>query len=832
MRSVPVRAVIDWVCRTGGFGRERGFAGLDRALEGARIHRRLQKERGEGYESEVPVSVRLEREGYVLEVGGRLDGLRRSEAEWEIEEIKTVRHLPLEPDPLHLAQARLYAGMLVGIPDRIRIVLTYFEVETESLRQFREETDATAVRRFAGETLEAYAWWEDARVRWWAERNASLRALGFPHADFRTGQRRLAGGVYRTVRDGARLLAEAPTGSGKTIAVLFGALKAIGEGHGDRILFLTAKTIGRTVAIQALNQLQQGGARLRWVEITAKDATCFCKTTNPCEVSECSWAGCYYDRRGPALRGWVESGSGGWGVKERGVESGACPFELSLDAALFTDVIVCDYNYFFDPDVGLQRFLEDPAMAAGTVVLVDEAHNLPDRAREMFSAELDPAMLSQLRKALGGSKGARGGAPRELHSDLLGLPGATAPEESGRGAADPEAEAALSSGSGEGSAVARACGGLLRAVRATVREIEASGEGRAPDKDVRGGAVEGRGTGPASRWSGRGEGCPEALGKAVERFLKAGAQWLEKNRPAPFREALLEAWFEMLRFQRTVERLGETAALLVGPAGVRAHCTDPGPHLDGVLRKVRAAVFFSGTLSPFPHFAAEFGSPARELRLDSPFPPEHLRLLVADRIGTALRARAASLDAVADLVGCFVRDRPGNHLVYLPSHAYLRALADRFAERHPEVETLAQEARMDPDARDRFLADLGETGTGRVRVVFAILGGVFGEAIDLAAGALAGVVVVGPGLPQIGIERELLREKFGFERAYQIPGMIRVIQAVGRLIRGPEDRGCALLIDERFSKPALRRLFPAWWEPRPVRGPEDLAHELRWEAGG
>jgi len=765
VRSIPVRSVVDWVCRTGGFGGGDGFGGLDRALEGARIHRRLQQQRSGNYVAEVPVSARFEREHYILEIGGRVDGVTTSPAPLEVEEIKSVRRLPLDPDPLHLAQARLYAGMLATGSEAVRLVLTYFEVETESVRQFRVETDGAQERAFLQATALEIARWEDARAEWARIRNASLGAFTFPFAGFRSGQRSLAAAVYRAVRDGTRLLAEAPTGSGKTAAVLFGALKAMGEGRCDRIFFLTAKTVGQTVARQALEQCAGGGARIRWASVTAREKTCYCKTTKPCEVQDCPHAQAYYDRRKPVLWDWVESGTGRWQGDERAMERQACPFELSLDAALFADVIICDYNYFFDPDVGLKRFFEDPTTASGCVVLVDESHNLPDRAREMFSAELDRAPFTDLQRAI------RPFEPR----------------------------------------LARTCSAIGRALRTATR-LEAVAPAQ-PSSSV-------------GRWTHSQPDAPAPVLEAIERFLKSGAEWLERNRPSEFRASLMERWFEALRFQRTAERLGESGVTLLGKDAVRLHCLDPAPHLDQALNRVRAGVFFSGTLSPFEHFAKELGGAAAQIRIGSPFPPDHLRLFVADQVRTAFRSRDASLDAVTGLVEQFVRARPGNHLVFLPSHAYLRALSQRFATLHPAVAQVSQEMRMDETARASFLSALAAPEPGRVRVVFAILGGLFGEAIDLAAGSIAGVVVVGPGLPQIGFERDLLRARFGFDRAYLIPGMIRVIQAVGRLLRSPEDRGTALLIDERFSKAAWRALFPTWWQPIRVPDAGELAARL------
>ncbi|MGZ5545643.1 MAG: PD-(D/E)XK nuclease family protein, partial [Limisphaerales bacterium] len=388
---VSVRELVEFVLRTGGLGREAVFVGPRRALEGAKAHQRIQKSRPADYEAEVFVSHDVTTENLTLRISGRIDGLNRSLDQWHIEEIKTLsRPFDGEADPLHWAQAKVYGAMLatndVKAPATFEIQLTYLELATGKISEQRQTYDHAELKAFFQGLVAEYLTWAEAQAAWEKMRNESIADLEFPFPKYRAGQRSLAVAVYRAIRDGEQLLAEAPTGIGKTVSVLFPAIKALGEGKVRKIFYLTARTIGRAVAQETVATLREKGLRLRSVTLTARDKICF-KEAERCDAMECPYATAYYDRIKPALRAALkEEALDRGGIEALARRHSVCPFELSLDIARWADLIICDYNYAFDPGSYLRRFFDDDS--GGYVFLVDEAHNLPSRANDYFSATL------------------------------------------------------------------------------------------------------------------------------------------------------------------------------------------------------------------------------------------------------------------------------------------------------------------------------------------------------------------------------------------------------------------------------------------------------------
>lgn len=767
--SISVRDLVTFVLRTGDLGGSGHFSGANRALEGTLGHQRLQKTRPSDYLPEVFVSYTHDTPELSLEIKGRIDGVHELIGSLLIEEIKTTHGPWTDPaDPLHLAQARVYGWLFTR--DRpysnITIQLTYLDLETGRTTEIRENTTSAELDQFFQPVLAEYLRWLQAHCQWLQARDSSIQAIPFPFQDYRPGQRALAVAVYRTLTKGGKLFAEAPTGIGKTISALFPSIKAMGEGTVEKIFYLTAKTIGRSVAEKALADLRSSGLRLRSVTLTAKDKICF-NNGQPCDMQTCPFALGYYDRIKSALSAGLQQES----LTRPDIEALArqhqvCPFELSLDLSLWCDAIICDYNYAFDPSASLKRFFSQEERHQYST-LVDEAHNLPDRAREMFSADLDSNELLTLKK--------------ELKFEL--------------------------------PACARAVGKILTRLNAFPKE-----DGWV----AREGALLSR-------------TAPTKIDKALQTFLDEAEAWLVRNEPAAFRQALLDLYFRVLAFRRVLETYDERYVTIFQPGSgqLKLFCIDPSALLHEALERTGPSTFFSATLTPVEHFRTALGGSEKDptLQLDSPFPRENLKVLLHDRIPTRLAARETSYQAIADSLSAFVSGRQGNYLVYFPSYEYLRQVRERFQPLHPECLVVEQTSGMSEEDRETFLGQF-QAAPEQTLVAFAVMGGIFGEGIDLVGERLIGVAVVGVGLPQLCLERGLIREYHqaqghsGFDHAYTFPGMNRVLQAAGRVIRTDTDRGVVLLIDERFSRPQYRSLFPPWWAPQRVRSPHEISTAL------
>jgi DNA excision repair protein ERCC-2 len=785
VHTISVRGLVEFVLRQGDLGGERGFVGSDRALAGIRGHQKIQRSRPTGYLTELPVEYRVETEEFTLRIRGRIDGLLITAEQVLLEEIKTVQGTwDHKADQLHWAQAKFYAFMQAheNALKEIVLQLVYLELPAGKVTEFCQTISFAELADFFASTVAIYVEWLRERHHWCLARNASDAALAFPFPDYRPGQRELAVAAYRVLANGGRLFLAAPTGIGKTISVLFPAVKALGEGKLERIFYLTARTVGRAIAEKALVDLRRAGLKLRAVTLTAKEKVCV-REGHPCDPLTCPLALGYFDRVKPAIREALEREEITRAVLEEvGQKHQVCPFELSLDVSVWADAVICDYNYVFDPQVYLRRHFAEDGGAYG--FLVDEAHNLVDRARDMFSADLDGQEILEVKRAIKQAAPRCSKALTQLHSAMRQLGSATEPHEESFEASDTSVEL-----------------NLFPAKTAAIRN-EAAGVSTSPE-------------------------FPDSLIEPLETALDEAESWLVKNQPAEFREALLGLYFRMHSFRRTAELYDERFVTIIenDPAvKVRQFCLDPSLLLRKALARGKAAIFFSATLTPIDYYRTLLGGAPEDpvLQLASPFPSENLAVLIQDRIQTHFKGRAESLEDVVEAIGTLVEGRHGNYLVYFPSYQYLNDTLLTFQIRHPSVPVLVQRPGMTEPERDAFLnafsVEHGETLVG-----FAVLGGIFGEGIDLVGERLIGAVIVGVGLPQLCVERNLIRDYFqqqnaaGFEYAYTFPGMNRVLQAIGRVIRSETDHGVVLLIDARFNETRYRRLFPGWWKYLRVR---------------
>lgn len=722
--------------------------------QGIRGHQRLQRRRGAGYQAEVPVSYRHERDGLVLDIRGRIDGLIREEPVI-VEEIKTTLlvfdRLPANAMAVHFGQAKLYAWMLAEAEDlaEVSVRLTYLHLETDETFEKSECLSREALRVFFFDVLEQCYLWQVRLMDWRRRRDRSLTDLAFPRT-FRSGQRRLAEESYRVIRDKGVLLAEAPTGIGKSLGVVFPAVKALAALRLDTLFFLTAKGTGRGAALGAVTQLAQAGMRLKSLVLTARDKTCF-NEEGSCDARICPFALGYYDRFRTAMEALFDHDNlDSDTLRQVAQDHRVCPFELSHDMTPYVDFIIADVNYAFDPSAHLRRFFAEDKQE--TVLLIDEAHNLVERGRGMFSATFEKRDVLAARRAL------KKAAP----------------------------------------AVARSLAALNRRLKKRWDALVEEQRETAVLRETNTGIAE-----------------------AMDKVNAALAQWLTEREQELFEEPLPEVMRELQRFRRLVDHFQTDFVWLEQRFGknlrIQILCLNPGAMIRQRLQHVRAAVFFSATLTPFDYHQNLFGldeKKTRQLRLPSPFDNHRQYTLVAEHVSTRFRDRVRSLPALIDLIQAVVAERKGNYLVFLPSYQYLEDVVSAFTQRDNNLELLVQERHMDDAARDDFLGAFEQTRDTSL-VAFAVMGGVFGEGVDLVGDRLIGVVVVGVGLPKICLERDLIRDHFGIERgfdyAYRVPGFHKVLQTAGRVIRSEADRGVVCLVDSRFTEPDYLRLFPPFW---------------------
>ena len=771
--KLSVRELVEFLLQSGSITPGEG-GGADRALEGARIHRRLQKAYGENAKTEVFLSLTTELGDFVYTVEGRADGILERDGMIVLDEIKTTvqpfDRVTEDFCPVHWAQAMCYAyfyGLQQDLSE-MQVQLTYYQADTHEIKRFLREYTLAELEFFYLDLLRQYERWAMFLRDWSMQRDRSLRALAFPFSAYRAGQRAFAGVVYRAVCEGTRLFCQAPTGTGKTISTLFPALKAMGEGKTERIFYLTAKTISRQSAAEALSKMREGGMHLKSVTLTAKEKICF-QEDCICTPEECPYANGYYDRINSVLYSLLqkEDSFTREELEHAAKEAMVCPFELSLDLSLWCDVIVCDYNYLFDPVVYLRRFFSERSGAY--TFLVDEAHNLVARSREMYTARLQKSMFLALRKQF--PKGELFRALGKVNTAFLALK--------------------------------KACGEQ-----------------------------------PYAEY----EEIPETLLQPLEKLAAACSAWLEKNREHVLRAEVLPVFFAVRFFLKISDLFDARFVMTVVPqpkdVQVSLLCLDPSALNDQALARGRAAVLFSATLAPPGYYRSVLGGgeTAKSYALPSPFPQENLLLLCADGISLRYADRERNIEPVCDLLHAFLSGKQGNYLVYFPSYQYMNAVHAVFCQRYPEHRLILQSGGMEEADREAFLRQFRsqeQAVTG-----FCVLGGVFAEGIDLPGEALIGTAIIGTGLPKVEREQELLRAYYdgvngaGFDFAYRFPGMNKVLQAAGRVIRSQTDRGAVLLIDSRFSQAAYRRLFPPHWSHlRFLRRPEEIEEALRsfWE---
>lgn len=772
--NVSVRTIVEFILRSGSI--DAGYMSQNRMRDGVLAHQRVQRARkreaaakGYQYDAEVRLKINFDYNGIKWNVIGVADGIFKEAGGVTIEEIKsTLRpldELTLDESHWHMAQAKCYGHMyaeLNGV-DEVTIRLTYCAVERDVSRTFDITFTAGELKAFFYDLVERYRQWAEFDQKRLARRNETASAAAFPYEGYRLGQREFAVRVYKTIQNERKLFIEAPTGTGKTISALFPAIKALGTGLADKIFYLTAKTITRQAAEQAANMMLDQGCELTYVAMTARDKLCFL-TERVCSSAVCPYANGHFDRINDAL--WVLiNGTARIGrskILESAQEHMVCPYELMLDAALFADIIICDYNYAFDPTVSLKRFFGG-AVTEKYVFLIDEAHNLVDRAREMFSASLVKSGFAEIKKLFRGKNNKIGQSVNVIRQEINNL--------------------AASLPSGEIAAV-------------TYDE-------------------------------------PKELYKAVMGFVELMDKWLAASAGAEGFGPCMDVYFRALDFIRTAELYNDHYIVYIekrrNDAEITLMCLDPSENLAMALSKSSAAIFFSATLTPLSYFKNVLGGNQDDgaARLPSPFDPANCLVVVEHRISTKYKDRTdAGFEKVAEALYTMAAAKKGNYFAFFPSYAFMDRVLAVFTANYPEIRTQAQTQDMTEPGREAFLVGFNDTDSAVL--AFAVMGGVFSEGIDLPGARLIGAAIVGVGLPLVSQKRDALRDYYdrtlagGFEYAYMYPGMNKVLQAAGRVIRTETDKGVILLIDARFADSRYTELFPHLWrdyrKPSPARG--------------
>lgn len=767
---ISVRKLVEYRQRTGDL--DLTFFSAISPLEGIRLHKKIQESRHEGYSQEIPVSMELDFEDVILIVSGRIDGVFEYPDMICLEEIKSTRKDPdnmdISDDHAFWAQVKCYGYLYAqkkGL-ENITLQLTLCNVDTGKIHEVKNLFSTSELKTFFQVLVDACLQKVRALNAWRIKRNQTITLLDFPFETYRSGQRQMAVAVYRVIRDKGQAIIQAPTGIGKTMAAVYPALKAMDKGFVEKIFYLTARTTGRSAAESALKLLKNRGLRIKSVIITAKNKICF----NPgclCNAQECEFARDYYNRINAALEELFEQDIADRGRMESvAAKHGICPFDFTLEACDIADVIICDYNYAFDPRVYLKQFFLNEKK--DYVFLVDEAHNLVDRGREMFSASL----------------------VRSIFVELIRLVRPKLPK------------------------ISSTLGNIIRWFSGKKTQIAEQG-GFVTEAEV-----------------------PENIFPLLEKFIRQTETWLLHNLKSPFRQKIIDVYFEVSNFIKIAGHFDQTYATILESFNfdirVRLFCLDPAGPLEKALKRCSAAVFFSATMTPLSYFKKVMGCQEStvDMLLSSPFPRENCLVTVFDRISTLYKRRWETREQLAETLTSLIRQKRGNYMFFFPSYQYLNMVMVLFKSMNAGIRTLIQQPDMKESEREKFIETFKTEKTDTL-VGFTVMGGFFAEGIDLVGDCLSAAAIIGVGIPMICPERELIRRYYqkktgaGFDFAYKYPAINRVLQAAGRVIRSETDKGVILLIDERFSKPDYASLLPNHWNIVRVRNHADFPAILK-----
>ena len=756
---ISVRNLVEFILREGDIdNRTGGGQDPENMQMGSRIHRKIQRQMGSDYQAEVPLKTEIVCDGFTLKIEGRADGLIHTKEQVMVDEIKGVlRELDRvqEPAGIHLAQAKCYASMVAeqeGV-DEIGVQMTYCQMETEEVKRFQYSYQSNELKVWFDEVIRQYEKWAKFQIEWRKARNASIKGIEFPFP-YRKGQRELAVSVYRTILRKKKLFIQAPTGVGKTISTVFPAVKAVGEELGEKIFYLTAKTITRTVAEQAFETLREQNLKFKVITLTAKEKICFCQETS-CNPDDCPYAKGHFDRVNDAVYELLmqEDVMSREVLEAQARKHKVCPFEMALDVSTWVDGVICDYNYVFDPDARLRRFFAEGG-AGGYLFLIDEAHNLVERGRQMYSAELCKEDFLAVKKLV------KGEAPRFAKR-------------------------------------LEACNKILLAMKKECENYKVLDN-------------------------------ISHFGIQLMNVLSETDRYLEECVDKEVRETVLDFYFQVRSFLNIYDGLDENYVVYTeyqenGRFVLKLFCVNPAANLQKCLDKGNSAVFFSATLLPIQYYKRLLSTEKDNyaVYIDSSFDTKKRLLMNGVDVSTRYTMRSREMyQRYATYIFRVVKAKKGNYLIFFPSYRFMEDVYQEFtqllASDEEEMELVIQQKHMDEEERENFLRAF-EMGREKSLIGFGVLGGIFSEGIDLTNEKLIGTLIIGTGLPQVCNEREILKSYFdqkglyGFDYAYRYPGMNKVLQAAGRVIRTEDDRGVILLLDERFQREKGKEIFPKEW---------------------
>ena len=751
---ISVRNLVEFILREGDIdNRIAGTSEKDAMQLGSKIHRKIQRQMGSNYSAEVPLKIQIPFEKFTLQVEGRADGVQVDDKGALIDEIKGVQreieHIK-EPVGVHLAQAKCYAyiyGTQQSLKE-ITVQMTYCQLESEAIIRFQEKYSVVDLEEWFLNLVNQYEKWANFEIEWEVARTNSIKQTEFPY-EYRKGQKELVTSVYKTILRKKKLFIQAPTGVGKTIATIFPAVKAMGEGLGNKLFYLTAKTITRTVAEQAFSHMRYQGLRMKTITLTAKEKICFCEQTE-CNPDACPYAKGHFDRVNDAVYDLLLSADD---ITRELVEEYAnkhlvCPFEMALDVSLWVDGVICDYNYVFDPKAHLKRFFSE-GKKGKYLFLIDEAHNLVERGREMYSATLYKEDFLSVKKKV-----------KEYHKLTYQLD---------------------------------ACNKILLEMKRECENYKVY------------------------------ENVSHFYIKLVNVYSQL-EKLLEENRHVD--DEILDFYFNVRFFLETYENLDENYEIYTemeesGNFKIKLFCVNPATNLEKYLEYGNSTIFFSATLLPIVYYKKLLSVETDDYAVyaESTFDEKNRLLVIGNDVSTRYTQRGEAMYCrYAMYIANIVQARKGNYLAFFPSYLFMEHVKKCFDELElQDVDCIVQGQKMREQEREEFLQKF-EREQDNSLIGFCVLGGVFSEGIDLTEERLIGAMIVGTGLPQVCNERELLKLYFdrqnenGFDYAYLYPGMNKVFQAAGRVIRTENDIGVVALLDERFRGLEYQKTFPREWK--------------------
>ena len=748
---ISVRDLVEFTMRQGDLVLD-STPSKSRLREAIKAHQRIQKSMPEKYQAEITVKKQIAFTKFELQISGRIDGLMLEKDEQYVEEIKTFQeeNFPQKGKNTHWAQAKIYAFFICEEHQisTIKVRLTYCNLDTKEIQNIDQHFSFGELSQFFDKLVSIYTDWLQKIIIHQKIRNKSLNQLIFPFKKYRKGQRELAKKVFRTIRENKQIFLEAPTGLGKTAAVTFAACKSMLSFDIDKIFYLTARTTGKQAAENAMYLLKK--SKLKTLTLTAKEKICFQEELS-CNGEFCPYARKYYDKLPHALEDiFHEYFFTRETVERYARKHEVCPFEFSLEISLFVDMIIADYNYAFDPKVKLKRFFADEHIKKRKYIfLIDEAHQLVDRARNIFSTTFQKKWVTTLN--------------RDLKQEL--------------------------------PIIRKILRTINRLMLDKKRELQS-------DKMVI-------------------EDIPKNLIQQLHEFIKETEKYLPDLLGKLYFQSLLDFYFEVHDFIRVAEIIDDKYRIIIQKDDsnliFNLFCLDPSTLLNNALSVCSSSIFFSATLTPFGYFHDVLGAnhDCSFAQFLSPFPSENLKMLMIPRVSTRFRHRKTTLSKLIEYLAVFIDNQKGNTLLFFPSYAYMNMTLGEMNLFLKDKEIVIQKSNFTESERIEFINKFNEQN--KQIIGFAVMGGVFGEGIDLHGEKLTSIAIIGTGLPGLSYERDLIqkyyrdKENMGFEFAYQFPGMIRVLQAVGRLIRSSTDRGICLLIDDRFSQSNYRNLMPINW---------------------